>query len=106
MDRLGFVPAVGEGRERAAAQQAHPVLRVAYLAPGRRLEQAARGPVRDPALERHLREVAEAVADHELCFAGGIKERGDRVCRVLAVGVDHEHGVRAAGEVLDAGANR
>jgi hypothetical protein len=95
MDRLRLVSPVGKRRDRAAAQQTHPVLRVAHLAARRRLEEPAGRPVRDPAVERHLREVVEAVADDQLCVACGEQERGDRVRRVLAVGVDDQHGVGA-----------
>ena len=105
MDRLRLVAAAGERRERAAAQQAHAVLRVAHVAARGRLEEPARRAVGNSALERHLREVAEAVADDELGVLRGGEERRDRVCRVLAVGVEHEHGV-GADRPRDSEANR
>jgi hypothetical protein len=105
VDRLRLVGTGREEVERAAAQEAHAVLRVADLAARCDLEEAARRAVRDATVERHLREVAEPVADDELRVAGGLDERGDRVRRVLSVGVDDEHGVRAA-RTVDAGAHR
>ena len=106
MLRLGLVTAGRQRREGATAQQPHPVLRVAHIAPRDELESTSRCSVRKPALERHLRQIAEAVADHELGVARGRDERGDRRRGMLSVGVDHEHGVVRRTRVLDPCAHR
>jgi hypothetical protein len=80
-------------------------LGVADVTAGDELECAARRLVGEPPPERHLLEVRETVADHELGVARGLDERRDRIGRVLPVRVDHEHGVGAEG-VVDAGAHR
>jgi hypothetical protein len=100
--RLGLVAAARERGERGAAQQAHAVLRVAYAPARHELEEQARESIGDPAMRGHRGEVAEAVADHELRAAPGGDEGGDQIGGMLAVGVDHEDGVGAAGELVDA----
>ena len=105
MLRLRLVAPGREGRQRRAAQEAHAVLGIAYAPARHELEEQARESIGDPAMPWHRGEVAETVADHELGVARGGDEPGDRLRGVLAVGVDHEHGVGAAGEVVDSGAN-
>jgi hypothetical protein len=104
MRGLCLVAAGRKRVERASAQQAHAVLGVTNFAARGELEGAARRLVGEPPLDRHLREVAETVTDHELRVARGRDERGNRFGGMLAVGVDDEHGVGAAG-VVDAGAH-
>lgn len=105
MLRLRLVASGREGREGRAAQEAHAVLGVAYAPARHELEEQARESIGDPAMPWHRGEVAETVADHELSLARSGDEVWDRGGGVLAVGVDHEHGVGAAGEVVDSGAN-
>jgi hypothetical protein len=99
--RLRLVASGGEVGERRPAQEAHAVLRIAYAPARDELEEQARESIGDPAMQRHRSEIAEAVADHELRLARRGDEAGDRVSGVLAVGVDHEHGVGATGEVIE-----
>lgn len=96
MRGLGFVAAGRERLERASAQQAHPVLGVTDLAARDELKGAARRLVGEPPLNRHLLEVRETVADHQLRVACSRDEVGDRLGRVLAVRIDHEHCVGVA----------
>jgi hypothetical protein len=103
---LGLVAAGRQRLERAPAEQAHPVLRVAHLAPGDGLERALREPVRDPTLKRHLPEVAEAVADHELRAARRLEEGGDRRRGMLPVRVDDEDCIVRRADAVDAGVHR
>jgi hypothetical protein len=103
--RLGFVAPGGEGLERGAAEQAHAVLRIAYAPARHELEEQARESIGDPAMPGHRGEVAEAVSDHQLRLAPRGDERRDRGGRMLAVGVDDEHGPGAAGDVVDPGAH-
>ena len=53
-------------------------------------------------MPRHRGQVAEAVSDHQLGLAPRSDERRDRGGRVLAVGVDDEDCLGAAGHVVDA----
>jgi hypothetical protein len=64
--RLRLVAAHGEELERLAAEQAHPVLRVAHGVVADEREQASRGAVRQAPLGRHRGEVGEAVADNQV----------------------------------------
>jgi hypothetical protein len=105
VQRLGLVTACGQQIERASSEQPHAVLRVAHLTAGCELEQPPRRAVGDATGERHLREVVEAVADHELGVARGADEGRDRLRRMLAVGVDYEDGV-CADRSLDSCADR
>ena len=103
MGRLRLVAARGQRVERSSAQEAHAVLRVADGVAGEQVEEKARRPVREPPLPRHRLDVREAVSDHELRVARRGNEGRDCRGGVLAVGVDHDHGVRAAAHVLDPG---
>lgn len=104
MRGLCFVATRRQRRERAPAQQSHPVLRIAHFAARGELEGTPGCLVREPPPAGHLREVREAVADHELGLACRRDEVRNRLGGMLAVGVDHEHGVGAA-RVVDAGAD-
>lgn len=102
MLRLGLVAAGGQRLERSAADQAHAVLCVAHLTAGDELEEPPRRAVRQPALQRHVGEIAEAVADHELRVARRCDEAFDRLRGMLSVGVDDENRAGAAADVVDA----
>ena len=106
MLRLGLVTPGGEAPERSAAQQAHAVLGIAYAPARHELEEQARESIGDPAMPRHRGKVAEAVSDHELGLAPRGDESRDRGGRVLAVGVDDEDGLGAAGDVVEPRADR
>jgi hypothetical protein len=104
--RLGFVAAGRHRRERATADQPHAVLRVADFSSGHELKEPARRAVCGSPVRGHALEVAEAIADDELCAARRGEEGGNRLRGVLAVGIDHEHRVGVAGAcVVDARAN-
>ena len=105
MRRLRLVAARRQRLERAPAQEAHAVLRVADGMPGEQLEEEARRPVREPSLPRHRLDVRETISDHELRIARGRDEGRDRRGGMLPVRVDHDHGVRAPPDVVDAGAD-
>ena len=94
MPRLGLVAAGRQRRERALAEEPHPVLRVADSAARDELEQALRRPVREPPAEGHRPEIAEAVADDEVGAAAGRQETWDSGRGVLAVGVDEKYSAR------------
>jgi hypothetical protein len=103
--RLGLVAAGRERFQSRTAQEAHAVLGIAYAPTRHELEEQARESIGDSAMQRHRSEVAETVADHELRVACRGDEAGNRVSGMLAVGVDHQHGVGATGEMIEAGAD-
>lgn len=80
-------------------------MRVAHLTACRELEQSARRAVREATPRGHLREVVETIADHELRAARGREEGRDCIGRMLAIRVDHKHGV-GADRSLDSCAHR
>jgi hypothetical protein len=89
--RLGLVAPGLQRLERAAAEQSHPVLRVAHRAAGRELEQRPRAEVGEPPRQRHAAQIVEPVADDEVGVAAGRQEGRDRSGGMLPVGVDQEH---------------
>jgi hypothetical protein len=103
--RLGLVAPGRERLQGRPAQQAHAVLRIAYAPARHELEEQARESIGDPAMPGHRGEVAEAVSDHQLRLAPRGDERRDRGGRMLAVGVDDEHSLGAAGDMVDPGAH-